>query len=271
MSVSIVIPVFNQLHFTKICLESLLPSLSQDCEIIIIDNGSSDGTDEYLSKYSNIKVITNEQNRGCAFAWNQGVKDSIAPWVAILNNDLILSPNWLDGLLSFAEKKGVDIISPAFREGEYDYNIAEHSRNFVKLMHNVARIGVAQGICFMVRREVFERVGLFDENFRIGQFEDNDFFRRAKLAGFILGTTGLSFVHHFGSVTQKMICKECHDNTYEMENRIYFRKKWQLNWFKRFAERRYFKLRERLWSLSERIRYGHTLVEKNIDGKIRYF
>lgn len=271
MSVSIVIPVFNQLHFTKICIESLYSTLSGNHEIIVINNGSSDGTSEYLSECPNIKVITNEQNLGCAVAWNQGVKSSNTSWVAILNNDLILSPKWLCGLLNFADKKGAHIVSPAFREGEYNYDITEHSRNFVSLMHAVARMGVAQGICFMVKREVFERVGMFDEKFRIGQFEDKDFFRRAKLAGYILGTTGCSFVHHFGSLTQNMIRKEGYDMTYENENRLYFYKKWQLNRLRRFLERRQYKARERLWSLSERILYGHTLVEKIIDGKVRYF
>lgn len=252
-------------------MESLLPTLPSDCEIIVIDNGSSDGTAEYLTGFSNIKVITNKQNLGCAFAWNQGVKSSSGRWIAILNNDLILSTGWLDGLISFAEKKGVDIVSPAFREGEYDYDINEYAVMYTKIMQNVARIGIAQGICFMVRRKVFETIGLFDYNFRVGQFEDSDFFRRAKLAGFILGTTGQSFVHHFGSVTQNMIRKEGYDNTYEKDNRIYYRKKWRLNCFTRFLERRHYKLRERIWSWSERILYGHTLVEKLIDGRVRYF
>ncbi len=271
MNVSIVIPVFNQLHFTRICMESLHATLPGDCELIVIDNGSSDGTAEYLSECSSIRVIANMENLGCAVAWNQGVKASGARWVVILNNDTILSPNWLDGLLDFAREKGVDIASPAFREGEYNYNIIEHSRDFVQRMHSVARMGIAQGICFMVKREVFDRIGLFDEHFRIGQFEDRDFFRRALLAGFVPGTTGRSFIHHFGSVTQNMIRKNTDKKPYETENRAYFRKKWRLHWWKRFPERQHAKLRERWWSMSEKILYGHTLAEKIIDGRLRYF
>jgi len=271
MAVSIVIPVFNQLHFTRICMESLHATLPEDCEIIVVDNGSSDGTAGYLLGCPDVRVITNKENLGCAAAWNQGIKASHALWVAILNNDIILSTNWLDGLLDFAGEKGADIVSPAFREGEYNYNIAEYSRDFVQRMHSVARMEIAQGICFMVKREVFDRIGMFDENFRIGQFEDRDFFRRAKQDGFILGTTGRSFIHHFGSVTQNMIRKKRDEKTYETENRAYFRKKWRLYWWKRFFERRYNKLRERWWSMSEKILYGHTLVEKIIDGKLRYF
>ena len=68
MDLSIVIPVFNQLHFTKICLESLHDTINKECEIIVIDNGSSDGTADYLSGLSNIKVIANNENLGCAAA-----------------------------------------------------------------------------------------------------------------------------------------------------------------------------------------------------------
>lgn len=165
MDVSIVIPVFNQLHFTKICIESLLPTLPRDSEIVVIDNGSSDGTAEYLLGCSNVRAITNRENLGCAVAWNQGVKASHAPWIAILNNDIILSMNWLDGLLDFAREKNVDIVSPTFWEGEDNYEITDYSRNYVRRMYAVARMGIAHGICFMVHRRVFDQIGLFGENF----------------------------------------------------------------------------------------------------------
>ena len=187
MKASVVIPVLNQLRFTRICLESLLPALPEECEVIVIDNGSSDGTAEYLSDFPDIRVITNRKNLGCAVAWNQGIKAAQAPWIVIVNNDVILAESWLDGLLEFAAEKNADIVSPAFREGEYNYDIAEYSKEFISKMRFVARMGIAQGICFMVRRRVFDLIGLFDENFRIGQFEDADFFRRARLEGRIEG------------------------------------------------------------------------------------
>lgn len=271
MDVSIVIPVFNQLHFTKICLESLRETVASTVQIVVIDNGSTDGTAEYLAAYPKIRVITNKDNQGCAVAWNQGVRASHASWIAILNNDVILPNNWLDGLLDFASEKDADIVSPAFREGEYNYDIAEYSEDYVRCMHSVARMGIAQGICFMVKRRVFERIGMFDETFKIGQFEDADFFRRAKIAGLILGTTGRSFIHHFASITQNSIRKEANVKPYEAENRAYFRRKWRLTWWKRFPVRRYVKLRDFWWRVSEKTIYGHTLIEKWIDGRLRYF
>lgn len=67
MNVSIVIPVFNQLRFTKVCFESLKPTLPECSEVIIVNNGSLDGTAEYLSELQDVRLITNKDNMGgCA-------------------------------------------------------------------------------------------------------------------------------------------------------------------------------------------------------------
>jgi GT2 family glycosyltransferase len=269
--VSIVIPLFNQLEYTRRCLESLLVDTTWVKEIILINNGSSDGTAEYLATLKGITVITNPENMGCAAAWNQGVKAASTHWIAILNNDIIASPDWLHGLLESAVRESLDIVSPAFREGDYNYDIAIYSREFTDCMGKVSRTGIAQGVCFMVKRRVFEAVGFFDENFRIGQFEDADFFRRAKDAGFRLGTTGRSFIHHFGSVTQNSIRRSRDARPYEAENRAYFRRKWRLTWWKRFLQRRSTKLQIFFWRTKEKVLYGHSLIEKWIGGRLRYY
>lgn len=271
MDVSIVIPVFNQLHFTRLCLASLRETLQRGTEVIVIDNGSSDGTARYLAEQATMRVITNTENRGCAAAWNQGVKASHREWVVIINNDIILSANWLEGLFDFAREKGAAIVSPAFREGEYNYDIATYAGDYVRRMYSVSRMGVAQGVCFMVHRCVFDQIGIFDEQYKVGQFEDSDFFRRARNAGFSLGTTGRSFIHHFGSVTQDSIRAQSTVRPYERENRAYYHSKHKLTAWKRVIERRRAKLQDFWWRTSEKVLYGHTLIEKWIDGRLRYF
>ena len=270
MNVSIVMPVYNQLIFTKGCLESIRKH-SEPAEIIVIDNGSSDGTKEFLAAYPDIIVITNDENRGFAGACNQGAKAAKGDWVVILNNDVIVSDGWLIGLVEFAETRRLDIVTPAIREGDLNYDIDSYSREFIRTMAGVARIGEADGICFMVRRVVFDTIGYLDENFLIGQFEDVDFFRRAKTAGFKLGITGRSFIHHFGSITQDSIRRVKTVKPYEAINRAYYQRKWKLNWWKRFWERRQSKARERYWQLKEKLSYNHSLKEKLINGKLRYY
>lgn len=271
LDVTIVIPLFNQLSYTRSCLDSLRATVGDKAAVLVIDNGSTDGTREYLRGCEGISVIGNEANLGCAGAWNQGVRGTRSEWLVILNNDVILSPGWLEGLLEFAGEEGLDVVSPAIREGEYNYEITGYARDFVRRMGKVARPGVADGICFMVRRRVFDTVGLFDENYRIGQFEDADFFRRARLAGFRLGTTGRSFIHHFGSITQKALGRGKAEKPYVAENRAYYRRKWRLNWWRRFWQRRRTRLRDFLWRTGERLRFGHSLKEKWLGGRLRYY
>ena len=269
--VCIVIPVYNQLHYTKLCLESLMPGLDQSTEVLVIDNASSDGTAEFLAGFPGIRVLANGENLGCAGAWNQGARASSCEWTVILNNDVIVGPGWLNGLLSAAEEYKLDIVTPAIREGAYDYDMEELGGAFTAKMGAVRRNGIASGICFMVRRRVFEEIGLFDENFRIGQFEDTDFFRRASRAGLKLAVTGRSFLHHFGSVTQDAIRRKRVRRPYEQENRAYYHKKWRLTWYERFFARNAAKLLGRYWRFTELLRYGDTLKERLEGGVLKYY
>ncbi len=272
MTIAIIIPLYNQVHFTKLCLESLARYTQGQIKIIVIDNASSDGTAEYLASRNDITVISNNENRGCAGAWNQGVKAaSEAEWIVVLNNDVIVSPLWLDGLLKAATLWDLDIICPAIREGDYNYDIEPYASEYVSCMHNTIRRGIAHGICFMVHHKVFKDIGYFDENFRIGQYEDSDFFLRAKLANYNIATVGNSFMHHFGSITQKSLSTVYKAKPYALENKAYFNKKWRLSWWQRALRRNKIKMINWLHSSGEKLLHRHTLVEKWIDGRLRYF
>ena len=259
MSVDIVIPVLNQLHYTKQCLEGLYANTASSINIIVINNGSTDGSQEYLAASASLTVIDNAINLGCAAAWNQGVKAGRSPWIVLLNNDVLLPEGWLEGLLAFAETGNMDIVSPGMHGGPCDYDFESYAAGYMKKMARASRRGEAHGVCFLVKRKVFETIGYFDENFRIGQYEDADFFRRARMAGFALGVTGASYIHHFGSVTQKDLQENKATRPYEAENREYYRKKWRLNWLNRLLLRQRSKLQCTLWRLSEKMRFGDSL------------
>jgi N-acetylglucosaminyl-diphospho-decaprenol L-rhamnosyltransferase len=119
-----------------------------------------------------------------------------------------------------------------------------------------------------VHRHVFENIGYFDENFRIGVFEDTDFFLRARRSGLKLATTGCSFIHHFGSITQKAIRKDV-KRPYEAENRAYFRQKWKLSGPRRFWMRLCSKTARHLACWREKSAHGHSLHETWEDGELR--
>jgi N-acetylglucosaminyl-diphospho-decaprenol L-rhamnosyltransferase len=127
--VSLVIPVYNQLMHTMQCLESIQRLPDQAGDLIVIDNGSSDGTAEYL-KGRDLRVITNSVNLGCAKAWNQGVRASRGEVIGILNNDIVVTQGWLSALLTFMERTGCAIVSPAMREGPLDYELDRYAAEF---------------------------------------------------------------------------------------------------------------------------------------------
>src|SRR5215475_12506004 len=103
---SIIIPVFNEVDYTARCLESLESVGVADRQIVVVNNGSTDGTDTLLAARPNLRVIHNEQNRGCSVAWNQGVEASDASWVLILNNDTVIPPGCMEGMIEFANHSG---------------------------------------------------------------------------------------------------------------------------------------------------------------------
>lgn len=269
--VSIVIPLYNQLEYTRGCLESLRRTTSDDAiELILVDNASSDGTVGYLQTLPGLVLIANQENRGFAGACNQGIQAASGEWIVVMNNDVILSQGWLQGLLSAAAEHRLDMVSPAIREGSRNYDLEAYAEELTSRMRSVVRSGTVNGICFMAHRRVFETIGVFDENFRIGQYEDKDLFLRARRAGFRLGTVGAAFIHHFGSITQKAVGARRETRDYALANKAYFSHKWQLPWWKRLSERAWNRLENRLHSLREKQRYGHTLMEKWIDGQLHY-
>lgn len=266
MDVTIVIPVFNQLPYTRQCLESLNAAGCPDAMIVVVNNASTDGTAEFLAARPALRVITNPENRACAAAWNQGFQASSTAWVLFLNNDVVTPRGWLENLVAFAEKSGADLASPALGEGELDYDLAGYARDFMAEMRTVSRRGIDGGVCFLVHRRVFAGIGGFDENFRKGGNEDVDFFWRARAAGFRLATTGCSYLHHFGSVTQNALKQE--RGSTRAETIGYFRTKWKITWW----QRRWSRWRRQVtvaWQAgNERRRHGHSLREWRTGGKI---
>ena len=266
MDVAIVIPVFNQAEYTKKCLDGLRAAGVADSRIVVVDNASTDDTPGLLAARRELRVIHNPTNRGCGSAWNQGARAGPATWTILLNNDVLIPPGWLDGLLAFAEEERFDVVTPALCTGEDDYDLAQHARQFMEKMARVKRCGAASGICFMVHRRVFETAGFFDDDPRLGGYEDDEFFRRARGAGFRLAITGRSFLHHFGSVTQKAIKAGMNQPQASLGDRAYYRKKYGLTWFKRQRWRLQNRLLNAQWRVRERSRYGCTLISCRHNG-----
>ena len=268
--IAIVIPVFNQLHYTRQCLETLIRAGIAEPQITIVNNGSSDGTREFLDARPGLRTIHNEINRGCGGAWSQGAQAANATWTLLLNNDVLVPPGFFEGIKKFAVEQNVDVVSPAMCEGECDYDWQTYGVGFMKTMATVRRNRIAHGVGFMVRRRVFETIGYFDEDLRLGGYEDDEFFRRVLSAGFQLATTGAAFLHHFGQVTQKSMKSE-QVMAKVFERRAYYRKKSGQTWISRKITHVRNDLRGKWWRDTEKKRFGHTLKERRVAGRWEFY
>jgi GT2 family glycosyltransferase len=268
--VAVVIPVFNQLHYTRQCLDSLNRAGVTDDQVIIINNASTDGTAEFLAARPQIRTLNNADNRGCGFAWTQGAKLSDKIWTIVMNNDVLVPSGCIEGLISFAEENRCDLVSPAMCEGDVDYDFATHAADFMRRLKDARRGSMAHGVCFMVHRRVFESIGYFDGDPKLGGYEDDEYFRRARGAGFRLAITGRAFLHHFGSITQKSMQAGSGQKRRGLGDREYYRRKTGQTWLKRKIHQVKHATRSAWWKRSERLHFGRTLWEKRVGGVTKF-
>ncbi len=194
MRCDIIIPVWNQPVFTKDCIDSVLENTDIDYRLVIIDNASEDKTRLYLEGLKGVgkppvALMRNERNLGFVKAANQGIRCASAPYVCILNNDTRVTKNWLREMIGVAESAGdIGIVNPSSNNlgqkparGEpialYAAALERESGAFIEL-------GAAVGFCMLIKRAVLDEIGLFDEIYGMGNFEDTDFSRRAVKKGY---------------------------------------------------------------------------------------
>lgn len=100
MKISIVIATFNAAKTLNTCLDSIVPQLNEEVELIIIDGGSSDGTNEIIAAYGDkVSYTKSERDKGIYDAWNKGVLVANGEWIAFIGADDILLPNALSAYL----------------------------------------------------------------------------------------------------------------------------------------------------------------------------
>lgn len=115
--VSIVMLSYDNLYFTKLCAETLLAHTdTSDFELIVVDNGSNDGSLEYVwslaARQPRVRAICNARNRGFAAGTNQGLAIARGDILVLLNNDTIVPPGWLAGLVRHLDDPGVGMVGP---------------------------------------------------------------------------------------------------------------------------------------------------------------
>lgn len=222
--ISIMIPTTNQ-GFSHI--SHLIPTLSieakeQNAEIIVIDNGSRDGTTNYLSNYE-CRIIVNKSNRGFSVANNQAAEIARGEYLLLLNNDTTITPGLLRDMvevfsihhtigivgcciLTMDEKK-VQHAGVCFTVDYVPYELGLEIPSIAPgIPRNDERVGSVREVpsvsaaCMMVKKSVWDEIGGLDEAYMNG-WEDTDFVLKARERGYKVWYTGKTRIYHkhFGS------------------------------------------------------------------------
>ena len=215
---SIIIPVYNQSHYTRQILAQIPEVTHVPYEVIVVDNGSTDDTSDILSELD-VGVIRNEKNMGVYVAWNQGCREAQGSHIAIINNDLWLPDGWAETLLAHGEP----VICPSYEHGEKVHlrsPVIKPLSCFEAERPGVHPRGFA-GFCFMFAREVWERVGPFDEDF-FYWFGDLDWWERARRYYHPMMSENVT-IHHYKNQTVNI----CADFKLRIQReRALYRRKW---------------------------------------------
>jgi len=202
MEVSIIILNYNGMEFADRCLESVLSSAYSDFEVIFVDNRSSDGSLEYVKKkfssHSNLKLVINDKNYGFALGNNIGARQANGKYLVFLNIDTAVDSNWLTELVSvmdtypsagaaqcklllmdnpkLIDSAGhyMDWFGIAYVQGHAEEDRGQYSR--------ITEVFGATGAALIIRRDIFKKLGGFDEDFFM-LFEEDDLCWRIWIAG----------------------------------------------------------------------------------------
>jgi GT2 family glycosyltransferase len=255
---SITFACYNQVEYTRQCIDSMLKhGLDLSC-LVVVDNASQDGTRDYLASLPLGGLILNEQNMGCGVAWNQGALALQTEWTIIMNNDVIVSANWVENLIATAEKRQLKVISPALIEGDLDYDFDSFAADASQKMQNVMR-PTQHAVCLAVHRSVWMEVGYFQPIPKLLGFEDTMFFHELQKANIACGMTGASWLHHFGSITQSAMKQERGLSQKDgLANRYHY-KLLQQNWWQRKWNKFTLKQQKKRQCQQELASYGMTL------------
>jgi GT2 family glycosyltransferase/glycosyltransferase involved in cell wall biosynthesis len=242
---SIIILTYNNLDYTRMCLDSIYGKTdASEFEVIVVDNASTDTTPYFLEKYAserpNLKVIFNKVNQGFARGNNIGAAEATGDHLVFLNNDTVVTKGWLSGLLRHLQDMTVGMVGPVTNSSgnesqiEVDYQNLEGMDEFAA-KYTRAHQGEAFEIrmlpfqCAALRLPVFEEVGPLDESFGIGMFEDDDYALRLKQKGYKILCAEDIFIHHWGSASFSQLEPSQYWEIYK-ENLKKFEVKWGIKW-----------------------------------------
>ncbi len=249
--VSVIILTHNKLPYTRACLESLLRSEGVELEVIVVDNGSTDGTlallaemkPRFKSRGCVLRWCANLENVGCSTGRNQGLDMAHGDYCAFMDNDVIAADSrWAPKLIAALEEEGAGLAGPKLiypfpphliqcagvgisRTGRVRFR----GRGRPRLVPEFNRRRECQALisaCLMFPYRLYEEIGGLDEAFNPIEFEDLDFCYRARAGGHSAVYEPAVEVHHWESITSEGTAKL--PNTYLIiKHGMLFKERWR--------------------------------------------
>jgi len=238
---SIIILTYNNLVYNYKCIDSIRKYTKENTyEIVVVDNNSTDGTREWLKNQKDIVVILNDENVGFPKGCNIGIAAaSKENDILLLNNDTIVTPRWLDNLKACicSDDKIGGVASISNNCSNYQsvsvpyidvqdmiqFADANNVSNPEKWEEKVRLVA----FCMLIKRDVLNKIGILDERFTPGNFEDDDLCMRILEVGYKMMLCNDSFIHHFGSSSFNKDYTEF--SNLLATNRKKFEEKWGFN------------------------------------------
>ncbi len=261
---------YNQVDYTRQCIDSMLQHGDDLSRVVVIDNGSTDDTRDYLQSLKLGGLIFNNSNLGCGVAWNQGTLALQAEWTIIMNNDVIVSPGWIESLISTAERNNLKIISPSLIEGPLDYNFESFAIDASSKMKNSLRIGGKHAVCLAIHESVWMDIGFFQPVPKLLGYEDTLFFHEVDKAGIAIGMTGESWLHHYGSITQSAMKQERGLAEKDGLGYRYNYRLLQQSWLRRKINKFNRKREQKKWHDTELAQFGMTMHGLRINNTFEW-
>ncbi len=218
ISASIIIPVFGKLNYTLQCFRSLIREINfNEHEVIIVNNGSPDQTKEVFSQLNGlVRLINNQNNEGFVQACNQGAAIARGKYLVFLNNDTVIKPGWLSCLIETAENDlhvgavGSTLLYPdgrlqeagsiIWRDGN-GWNYGRGKDPGEKRFKYAREVDYCSGSSLLVRKDLFEKLGGFDERYAPAYYEDADLCFGIRAMGYKVVFQPLSRLIHYEGVT----------------------------------------------------------------------
>jgi glycogen(starch) synthase len=247
---SVVIIAYDGLPFTRVAIEAVLAHTRPPFELVLVDNGSRDGTRDFFRSVRDalggalpVQLIENAENAGYPKAANQGIRAARGRSVVLLNNDTRVCAGWLDALLAAGSDPAVGVVTAKILNEDGAVQSAGGIRHRADGSFTIPHAGAerhapvvsercevenAGGPCMLLTRALIERVGIFDEAFTPGYFEDSDLCLRAREAGFQLVYEPGAEVFHRGKATAQLVAREGNGAIWRRfeENKRRFYERW---------------------------------------------